>query len=240
VREGKDWHLDRCLSQRADAKLWGLSRKSQGTSRCSIAIVTENACLRGVVGLSGTCAASMDVRDRPGAGQARNEMAAIQRSSARDSGGDAERQRLGWWGERGDLGRRILGGDGAGAWSQRAGPVKSAECHGPLSRSVQRRCCQRESRRGVCGTWREERGPVATSGACCSGSMGLRIMDRGRHERVRGPLSWRCFQELDVRKKTGNLLQTQSIYSPKTFSPFERPVYYTLYYMRRTFKVVND
>ena len=41
-------------------------------------------------------AEGMDVRDRPGAGQARREMAARQRSSARDSRGDAERQRSGW------------------------------------------------------------------------------------------------------------------------------------------------
>ena len=36
----------------------------------------------------------MDVSNRPEAGQARKEMAAIQRSSARDSLGDAEKQRL--------------------------------------------------------------------------------------------------------------------------------------------------
>ena len=28
VREGRDYHLDRCFSQRADAKLWSLSTKS--------------------------------------------------------------------------------------------------------------------------------------------------------------------------------------------------------------------
>jgi hypothetical protein len=39
-----------------------------------------------------------------------------QRSSARDSRGDAERQRSGWCGERGDLGWRILGREGTGAW----------------------------------------------------------------------------------------------------------------------------
>ena len=36
-----------------------------------------------------------------------------------------EGQGSGSCGERGDLGRLVVGGDGEGAWSERAGPAKS-------------------------------------------------------------------------------------------------------------------
>jgi hypothetical protein len=59
--------------------------------------------------------------------QVKTEERCWQRSTVRDSRDDAERQISCWCGEKGDLGRRVLGRDGASAWSQRAGPAKRAE-----------------------------------------------------------------------------------------------------------------
>ena len=64
--------------------------------------------------------------------QEREILAAMQRG--RDRSGEESRAHLRW---------RFLGRDGAGAWSQRAGPAKSAECHGPFSRLFLGRCWQR-------------------------------------------------------------------------------------------------
>jgi len=95
-----------------------------------------------------------------------------QRSTARDSRDDAERQRSRWCGERGDLGRRVLGRDGAGAWSQRAGLAKSADVRDPGAGRFKSDPGSGESQRGVCGLWIEGRGPAATSGDCCGGARG--------------------------------------------------------------------
>jgi len=136
----------RCLPACVDVQLW---REGGGGARHSSGGGKEELPAQ-KAWMSGT-----------GLEQVKPEERCWQRSIARGSRGDPERQRSEWCGEKSDLGRRVLSRYVPGAWSQREGPAKSAECQGPRSRLVQERCW----RRGIAarGLWPMERG-VRTCG----------------------------------------------------------------------------